>query len=734
MADPTGPWLPDGVLAVTKLHIPDRRAGLIDRDGLVDLLCAGEDARLTLVSAPPGAGKTTLLAEWSAAAQRRRSFAWLSLDPADADPVRFWTLVTEALGTVHPGFGDGVRAALRSVRGRLVDVVVPLLLNDAAALERPTVLVLDDLHVIGAREVHESLAFLIERLPVTLRLAIATRVDPPLPLSRLRVRGELCEIRGSDLQLDPDETSELLRERFGVRLEPAQLERLQQRTEGWAAAVQLAGLSLRRGADPDALTASDAGVLDYLAGEVLDTQDAGTRRFLVETSVLERMTAALCDAVTGAGDAAERLPELERRNLLVVALDPARRWWRYHHLFADALRSRLTPEQAVELHRRALEWYAGRGLPDDAIRHALAAGEIARAAELTTVHWRDAFNRGELATVERWLAGLPAGAMVADPRLWLAELWLMMDHGRLSEAAALLDEPHYDAAPEVRDWGRLLQALHAFKVGDVGAAEEALAVALELDQDDRFWRTVAALVRGLTGYAAGRAGAATAFEEAARLARADANRLGLAYALGYRALLAVEAGLPAEAAPRLQALDELRDDPGVSEHFVSFAGGLARAALAEREGRYEAAAGELLRAAEVAERGAGRTEIAHVKVALGQVQWARGRRQDAQRLAEQAREQLAQARDPGRVGEWLARLERRVHVPRPARTGVEPLSESERAVLLLLPGPLSNREIGEHLYISINTVKTHLRSIYAKLGSSTREQAVGRARELGLLQ
>src|SRR3954453_14452299 len=468
-------WREDGVLVVTKLHIPERRAGLIRRESLVRHLCADEEARLTLISAPPGAGKTTLLAEWHAAPEETRRFAWLSLDADDDDPVRFWTLVIEGLRVVHPGFGERTHAALRSVRGRLVEVVVPLLINEAFELEAETILVLDDLHVIDAPEVHRSLGYLVDRLPAALRLAIATRVDPPLPLARLRVRGELCEVRGHDLRLSDAEARELLRERFGVRLEPAQLERLQRRTEGWAAALQLAGISLRRGADPDELSESGDGMVDYLVHEVLDAQDAETRRFLVETSVLESFCAALCDALTGAGDADERLPELDRRNPLGVPLDAARRWWRYHHLFAEVLRTQLDPPRAIELHGRAFAWYAEQGMPGDAIRHALAAGETERAIDLIVDHWREAFNRGELATGERWLAALPAGSVVADARLWLAQLWMLLDHGRLVEAGRLLESARPDTAADVQRWGVLVQALRAFKLGDAAVAEDEVA-------------------------------------------------------------------------------------------------------------------------------------------------------------------------------------------------------------------------------------------------------------------
>src|SRR4051794_29248261 len=391
MADPPATWPAEGVLALTKLQIPERRAGMVERESLVRYLCADESVRLTLISAPPGAGKTTLLSEWHAAPDERRAFAWVSLDGDDRDPLRFWTLGGEALPGGEPGLRAGTRAALRGLRSRFSDVIVPLLVNEASGLPTETVLVLDDLHVIDTPAIHEALAVLLDRLPPTLRLAIATRIDPPLPLPRLRVRGELCEIRGTDLRLSDAEADELLRRRFGLALEREQIAGLQRRTEGWAAALQLAGLSLHRGGDAGALAAGEAGVLDYLAQEVLAAQDPSTRRFLVDTSILDRLTAALCDAVTGEGGAAGRLPELDRRNLMLAPLDAGRRWWRYHHLFAEALQAELEPERASELHRRAAAWHAERGLAAEAIRHAVAAGEPAQAAELVAEHWRDAF-------------------------------------------------------------------------------------------------------------------------------------------------------------------------------------------------------------------------------------------------------------------------------------------------------------------------------------------------------
>src|SRR3954447_9236627 len=332
------------VVAVTKFHVPQGRPGLVDRDSLLALLGAERRVRLTLVAAPAGAGKTTLLSQWHAAAGEERPFAWLSLDAEDADPVRFWGLVVEALRTVHPGFGEQAAAALRAGRAGLTDVVVPLVVNEAATWPGVTVLVLDDLHALGeAPEVHRSLGFLLDHVPPTLHVAIATRSDPPLPVARLRARGELSEIRSRDLRFTDAEAAALLLRGFGLELAHAQVARRQERTEGWAAGLQLAGLSLgRQGSDFDGFMAAFEGdVLAYLGAEVLDGLPDDLRAFVVRTSILERLSAPLCDAVTGGDGAGDVLAELDRRNLQLMPLAPERRWWRYQHLFADLLRREL---------------------------------------------------------------------------------------------------------------------------------------------------------------------------------------------------------------------------------------------------------------------------------------------------------------------------------------------------------------------------------------------------------
>src|SRR4051794_36502795 len=377
------------VVAVTKFHVPEGRPGLVDRNSLLALLRAERRVRLTLVAAPAGAGKTTLLSQWHAAAGEERPFAWLSLDAEDADPVRFWGLVVEALRTVHPGFGEQAAAALRARAAGPTDVVVPLVVNEAATWRGVTVLVLDDLHALGeAPEVHRSLGFLLDHVPPPLHVAIAARSDPPLPVARLRARGELTEIRSRDLRFTDAEAAALLLRGFGLELAHAQVARLQERTEGWAAGLQLAGLSLgRQGSDFDGFMAAFEGdVLAYLGAEVLDGLPADIRAFVVRTSILERLSAPLCDAVTGESGALEVLDELDRRNLQVIPLDPERRWWRYHHLFADLLRRELertaSAEEIAALHRRAAAWHRDHDLSFEAVRHALAAGDRDEAGQL----------------------------------------------------------------------------------------------------------------------------------------------------------------------------------------------------------------------------------------------------------------------------------------------------------------------------------------------------------------
>jgi LuxR family maltose regulon positive regulatory protein len=439
------------VLLATKLHVPRPQPGFVTRPRLTAQLDQGLGRRLILVCAPAGFGKTALLAAW--AGEGKLPVAWLSLDSGDDDPARFWRHVTAALERACPGIGGQVGPLLAPPLPRSFEGVVTVLINELAA--RPAagraLLVLDDYHCVGAEQVHAELAFLIGHLPPGLRVVLSTRSDPPLPMSRLRARGELAELRAADLRFTAEEAAALLAGALGAAtpgtaapgLTSAAVTALTARTEGWAAGLRLAGLTLRDLEDVGAFVAAFSGshryVLDYLAEEVLDRQNTQVRTFLLETSVLERLSGDLCDTVTGRPGGQAMLERIEQAGLFLMALDEVRGWWRYHQLFADLLRARLHaehPGRAVALHRAAAAWHAVRGLADDAVGHAMAAGQAEYAAELIEQHFDATYFTGENATLDRWLAALPTDVVSRRPRLSLARAFMALAAGEPAAARA----------------------------------------------------------------------------------------------------------------------------------------------------------------------------------------------------------------------------------------------------------------------------------------------------------
>ncbi|MFY9929558.1 MAG: hypothetical protein WAK82_16255, partial [Streptosporangiaceae bacterium] len=400
-----------GVLLATKLHVLRPPPGFVPRRRLVEALGDGLARGRVLVSAPAGFGKSALLADW--ARGDGRPVAWLGLDGDDNDPARFWRYAVAALDRARPGLAGRVGQLLsRSFEG-----LVTALINELAADPGPdeVLLILDDYHLIDSGPVHESVAFLLENLPPGLRVVISGRADPPLPLARLRARGQLAELRAAELRFTTEEAAVLLGAAAGPVLSDTAVVALTARTEGWAAGLQLAALSLRGRTDAAGFVAAFSGshrfVLDFLADEVLDGQPGQVRAFLLETSVLERLSGELCDAVTGRSGGQAMLHHIEQAGLFLMPLDEVRGWWRYHHLFADLLRARLEQEQpgrVRELHRAAAAWCDEHDLSDDAVRHALAAGDAAWAAQLVERHVETLLRRSEGATLHRWLSALPA--------------------------------------------------------------------------------------------------------------------------------------------------------------------------------------------------------------------------------------------------------------------------------------------------------------------------------------
>ncbi|TCM47759.1 LuxR C-terminal-related transcriptional regulator [Kribbella sp. VKM Ac-2568] len=532
----------------TKLHLPSPRRRLVQRARLTDQLRAdgGEGPRLVLVVAPAGFGKTTLLAQWLAAEPSQRRVAWLALDSGDADLRRFLAHLVAAIQTAEPEAGIEALALLEAGGTTPTDAVLVSLINDLDVLAGPTVVALDDYHVIDAAAVHEAVTFLLDNLPPQVTLAMTTRADPPLPLSRLRARGELVEVRAADLRFTTDEAEVFLNEVMGLQLKPALVAALEARTEGWAAGLQLAALSARThaGADGsgdvagfvDAFSGSHRFILDYLVEEVLDRQPDEVRRFLLDTSVLDQLTGGLCDALTGRSDGQPMLETLERENLFVVPLDDERRWYRYHHLFADALRARLAARHADrvgELHAAASRWLAENGLLADAVRHAIASGDHEHTADLVELTVADLRRRRQDRTLRDWLVALPDDVVRRRPLLATHVGWSRLSEGDFDGVEAWLDaaEAGLDATPPstipsagslaeaVRDRESDVRSLPAMIVvyrasvaqargdvdGTVSHARRALALA---GPEDHFPRGAAAGFVGLAAWAAGDLGTA----------------------------------------------------------------------------------------------------------------------------------------------------------------------------------------------------------------------------------
>jgi LuxR family maltose regulon positive regulatory protein len=515
----------------TKLYIPRSRPGLVSRARLIERLNQAIEGKLTVVCAPAGFGKTTLLGQWLAS---DRAAAWVSLDPSDNEPTLFWAYLIAALQTVHAEIGQTTLSLLRSPQPLPVETLLGPLLNEVAALAQRSVLVLDDYHLIAAQPIHEAIGFLLDHLPPQLHLVIASRADPSLPLSRLRARGQLAELRAADLRFTVDEAVTFLKAVTGLDLAQQEVAALEARTEGWIAGLQLAALSVRGRDDVagfiSSFTGNDRYIVDYLVEEVLQRQSGAVRIFLLQTSILERLTGSLCDAVTEQRNGGALLEALERGNLFVVPLDDKRHWYRYHQLFADVLQARLRQEQPglVRLvHERASAWYERHGQLDGAIRHALAAPNFDRAAGLIELVARGMVRSHQTARLREWIKALPDDVVrvrpvlctyfafailglremtLADARLNDAERWLdagvdTAGKGRLPPGMLVADQEELRSLPGTI---ALARSFRAQAVGDVaGASDQARRALSLLPEDDHVWRGGAALLVALAHWASG---------------------------------------------------------------------------------------------------------------------------------------------------------------------------------------------------------------------------------------
>ena len=643
-------------LLTTKLYIPPVRPELVSRPRLIERLNAGLHHKLTLISAPAGFGKTTLLSEWAAGCER--PVAWVSLDEGDNDPARFLayfvaaqqTLALSQVEGIEATIGEGALAALQSPQPPPMEELLTALINQINAISGNFVLVLDDYHLITTQPVHDALTFLLDHLPGNMHLAIATRADPPLPIARLRGRGQLTELRQADLRFTPDEAAEFLKQIMGLELSADDVTALASRTEGWVTGLQMAAVSMQGREDISRFIAEFTGsqhyVLDYLIEEVLQRQPESVQSFLLQTSILDRMNSPLCDAVTGTGNSHAMLEHLEHANLFVFPLDDNQNWYRYHILFADLLRHRLLevqPDLVPTLHRRASEWYERNGQMAEAIDHAMSARDFERAACLVELAAEQTMMRSEVATFLSWVEALPDELVHARPLLRAYQAGMQLMSGRPLQVV----EKHLQEAMEADTAGPVSGAVSAFRAmlaayqGDTRQSIELSQQALELlPEGSLFLRSVAAGIRSLGLFYSGDVAAAKqALEEAARISEKAGNLMNAVLAVCHLADLCTIQGQLGEAKTFYdKALELAVDRRGQPQPIAGIAliglGGILR-----EWNELEDAAHHFIKGIELAGKFSkagtfnGYVGLAYVRQAQGDVRGAREAMQTAQQVA-----------------------------------------------------------------------------------------------------
>jgi LuxR family maltose regulon positive regulatory protein len=720
---------------------------------LLDLLRNALDCKVSVISAATGYGKTTLLAHWRQVEEAKEPFAWVSLDEQDSDPIRLWRHIVEALRQVVPeeeDFGADVLLGMSAVGQRFVGTTLPTLINELAELPYQVVLVLDDYQFVTEEDSHESVSFFVEHLPENVHLVISSRSDPPLPLGRLRARGEMNEIRSEQLAFSEEEAACLLNEKMGLDIGPDDLDVLLERTEGWPAAIYLASLSLQQREHQRIPTVSFGGsnryIVDLLAEEVLASLPEDTKEFLLETSVLRRMTGPLCDAVVGRVGSAKVLRELARSNLFVVPLDEQGEWYRYHHLFSDLLLYELKssrPELVPILHERASVWSEDERFFDSAIRHAIAATDYERAGMLIARHWYGYMAAGQMVSVERWLESLSEELTTHDAALALVRAWMYALSGQREESERFLvlvesipyEGPLPDGTASVESGVAIIRA--SFGFDGVRSTVEAARRAAALEPGPTSPR--AGLVRFALGaglYLSGETSQARKPLEEALALTEDGQPLLRVVAQSFLSVVAAEEGHLEEAESRAREAGALVDRFRLSTVPQATLAPIALGFVLAKRGELEEAETALEGALSV------RRELPGLSpwptliglLALASVRTARGDRAGGRAALAEVRAILEASPDAGIIPELLERQERKLRTitQRNGHLGEE-LTERELDVLHLLGGELSTRQMAQSLYVAPSTIRTQVKSIYRKLGVSARGAAVEEALARGLI-
>jgi LuxR family transcriptional regulator, maltose regulon positive regulatory protein len=676
----SGQERPAQQLLRTKLSLPAFQAHFLPRPHLVQRLQRGMKNRLVLLSASAGSGKTTLLSEW--AQQSSSLIAWLALDTDDNDPVRFWSYVMAALQQASLASVDYLLQGLRSLAPASLQSLLVELINVLDAEARDIVIILDDYHLLEAPALHDSLAFFLKHLPQHVHMVLASRSEPPFPLAQMRASGSLLELRSADLQFTPAEATAFLCQSQPLSLKPAEVQALVERTEGWAAGLRLVSLALQEHADVShfisQFTGSHRTVLEYLLKDVLEQQPEHVRRFLAHTSVLERFTASLCDAVTGEENGRAMLAFLAQKNLLLFPLDDEGTWYRYHHLLAEALSSYLhqdQPELFCLLHRRASEWYERQNLPEEAIQHALASTDFEHAADLLERHVEGLWQQSELTSILRWLNVLPTP--VLGERLWLlvAQARALIGSGHFEQAEQCLRNLEHLGREKVAEYtqdmldGRIA-ALAAELSCVRGQTQKALAYARQaltlLPEDDLDWRTSVLQAMGGAYLHAGNLEEAqqTLTETvASSLRNHDAHHaLMTLHTLGQTQALLARPDLAN--ASYLQGL-QIASRYGLTQAAVMGHILVGRGHVLCEWNDLETAEAHLLTGIKLARRGGQVIQALGGTLTLSRVKQAQGKMQEALAVSGQAQELARQTNDPffvnfvarHPVGLWLAENE-----------------------------------------------------------------------------
>jgi LuxR family maltose regulon positive regulatory protein len=743
---------PGPFLLRSKVVVPALGYEHLPRPRLLAALEAAATRRLTLVVAPVGYGKSRLLAKWCRSTAATHPTAWLTLDAHDNDPQSFCPYLIHALREAYPDRFDRSLAALHRAADQLPQSLLPTLLNELWGSGPDTWLVLDDVHVITSPSCLASFRFFVEQLPTGCHLLLASRTDPPIGLARLRVRRQLRELRTPDLRFTPDEARAFLTDTLKLDLSPDSVAQLEARTEGWAAGLYLAALSLRDHPDPQRFVARFAGqhrhLVDYFGGEVLDHLPEADRSFLVQTAILDQLSGPLCDALLDTTDAAQRLRSLAQQNLFVFPVDDTWQWYRYHPLFRDLLLAELRrrfPDHLADLHHRAAAWYAAAGEAAAAMHHALAADDERLVGDLFLAEAVPLTHQGRLATVTTWLAALPARAVAARPALALATAWIaaLARHApadvtrriALAEGGPA-DGPFFLGEPSLAAAVALVRA--SYPVDDVGAAtaDAEVAVAACTDPETEAYPT-ARVALGRALYLAGRPAEAQApLEAALRGPRAAVQVQALSHTLATLAQVCGalgEAARAGELARRAVGLLEERELAAAPRLWQT---AVALGQVLVREGRLAEAVTVLAEGVEpeLAWLRAWPLHHALALVTLAGLHHAQGLLPEARARLVEARAAVQGCRDAGMLPGLIAEAERELGQVAQRSPGLrEALSEGELRILRLLNSHLTRREIGRELYLSLNTVKSHTRSIYKKLDVASRREAVARARALRLI-